>query len=377
MLTFTFQGVYQHEWFYDTADEIGMMIWEEFMFACAMYPNSTAFLSSVAAEADYQVKRLRHHPSIVIWGGNNENEAAIADDWYGTTSNQADYETMYSQLYFGSIASNFDLHLPFVSSSPSNGNETAQEPVAKNPQSELAGDVHYYNYLADCWNTSTYPIPRFASEYGFQSWPSLLSLINVSIASDLSWNSSFANHRQHHQDGNAQMLFQAAYHFPMPQPGQPALALFQKYIFVTQAMQAYCIKTETEHYRRHRSLLDSQGRGFTMVRVCGVRCAVCAVHCAVCGVRYALCAVRCDVRFVLCFALCFALCVLCSLTIAKGTIYWQLNDIWQAPSWASIEYGGRWKLLHYYVRTPHHPTLTKTQNTGEKLLLACACIIRP
>ena len=228
----------------------------------------------------------QYHPSIIVWSGNNENEAAIAQNWYGTNNDEKQYIDMYGQLYFDTVKSNvtsLDTSRPFISSSPSNGDETASNPVDQNPQDEFRGDVHYYNYLADCWvilihywkkwihrsfpeiswflriilpwhiqcrcmdmhhgddclwwiryrmprcsiryiydayrmdvrshadchqDTSTFVIPRFASEFGYQSFPSFLTLEPVSIKEDWEFNSKFMIHRQHHPDGQSQMMKQ-------------------------------------------------------------------------------------------------------------------------------------------------------------------------
>lgn len=74
-------GIYEQDVFYDLADELGILIWQDFMFACAMYPTRSQFLESVSVEVKQQVRRLQHHPSILLWAGNNENEAALRGNW--------------------------------------------------------------------------------------------------------------------------------------------------------------------------------------------------------------------------------------------------------------------------------------------------------
>lgn len=129
------------------------------------------------------------------------------------------------------------------------------------------------------------------SEFGFQSFPSLYTLSPVLLPSDLTYNSSAMNHRQHHDGGTDQLVNQLKMHFKMPNSSN-STKLFDDFIYLTQTVQTMCIKAESEHFRR----LKAQ-RQMTM-----------------------------------------------------GLMFWQLNDIWQAPTWASIEYGGRWKMLQYAAR---------------------------
>ncbi|XP_061599990.1 beta-mannosidase [Cololabis saira] len=294
-------GVYEQDLFYDTCDDLGIMVWQDFMFACAMYPTEDDFIQTVREEVAQQVQRLKSHPSIVIWSGNNENEAALATDWFNISASQRPtYERDYVKLYVNNIRTivqEEDPSRPFLVSSPTNGAESEQEGwVAKNPYDPHYGDVHFYSYTLDCWDWRTFPRTRFASEYGFQSWPSLSTLQPVSVQEDWSYDSRLAAHRQHHESGNQQMLLQAALHFKLPN-STDALRRFTDTLYITQVMQAQCVKTQTEFYRRSRSEIIA-GQGFTM-----------------------------------------------------GALYWQLNDVWQAPSWSSIEFGGKWKMLHYFARS--------------------------
>ncbi|MGH0160516.1 UNVERIFIED_CONTAM: hypothetical protein FKN15_052526 [Acipenser sinensis] len=318
-------GVYEMDEFYDICDELGIMIWQDFMFACALYPTEKSFIDSVREEVTYQivpleywwpsgqgnqtgynmsvavsvaegysieknimVRRLKSHPSVIIWSGNNENEAAIASNWFKIPSSEwpiyiKDYVTLYVNN-IRDIIQNEDKSRPYLSSSPTNGEESIKEGwVAKNPYDTNYGDTHFYSYLDDCWDWKSFPKTRFASEYGFQSWPSFSTLQKVSILEDWNYSSNFTAHRQHHSKGNKEMMEQAALHYTLPQSTDP-LQKFKDTLFLTQVMQAQCIKTETEFYRRSRSeILD--GKGHTM-----------------------------------------------------GALYWQLNDIWQGPSWSSIDF---------------------------------------
>jgi beta-mannosidase len=121
-------GIYQPDDFYDKADQLGIMIWQEFMFACALYPRDKLFLDSVALEVEQQVMRLSSHSSIIIWGGNNENEAAL--DWFQESRERRDmYVVDYNKFFIDTVLltlRNIDgnergLQRVFVDSSPSNG----------------------------------------------------------------------------------------------------------------------------------------------------------------------------------------------------------------------------------------------------------------
>uniref|UniRef100_A0A8C0F2X8 Beta-mannosidase n=1 Tax=Bubo bubo TaxID=30461 RepID=A0A8C0F2X8_BUBBB len=300
-------GVYEQDEFYDICDEIGIMIWQDFMFACALYPTDQYYLESVRAEVSHQVRRLKSHPSIILWSGNNENEAAIASNWFSIPyADREVYIKDYVMLYVKNIREivlTEDKSRPFIASSPTNGLESVKEGwLSQNPYDTHYGDTHFYDYSNDCWNWTVYPKTRFASEYGFQSWPSFSTIEKVSSTEDWSYTSNFSLHRQHHENGNDQMLQQIGHHFKLPQSTDP-IKKFKDMIYLTQVMQAQCIKTETEFYRFSQSEII-KGEGHTM-----------------------------------------------------GALYWQLNDIWQAPSWASLEYGGKWKLLHYFAQNFFAPLL--------------------
>ncbi|XP_031570890.1 beta-mannosidase-like [Actinia tenebrosa] len=309
-------GIYQHDVFYSIADELGLLVWEEFMFACSMYPTNKEFLLNVKEEVVFQIERLNHHPSIFVWSGNNENEIALAENWYQTNPNKSLYVEDYIKLYVETIRTTVqaeDKTRPFIVSSPSNGLETKKEGwVSKLPNSPDWGDVHFYKYYMDCWNVSGHPNPRFASEYGFQSYPSFETLSAVSTEEDWEYNSPFMLHRQHHANGNKEMMDQIKRHFKIPSFSNKTKE-FMNTLFLTQVAQAMCIKAESEHYRRLQSQLI-KGQGRTM-----------------------------------------------------GAIYWQLNSIWQSPSWSSLEYGGKWKVLHYFAKDFFSPVISSVYEQNQSL----------
>ena len=128
-----------------------------------------------------QVRKLQSYSSIVLWAGNNENEAALVQDWYGTDADWDKYRRDYLNLYQNTIEATVrveDPHRAFVLSSPSNGVIATQQAggINSNPTDSLFGDIHVYSYYSDGWSPSSYPQgPRFVSEYGWQSFPKYLS----------------------------------------------------------------------------------------------------------------------------------------------------------------------------------------------------------
>ncbi|CAG5129202.1 unnamed protein product, partial [Candidula unifasciata] len=294
-------GVYESEEFYDICDQLGILIWQDFMFSVAMYPVYPEFLDSVSTEVRHQVRRLKHRPSILCWAGNNENELGLRQNWFGTRSSFTLYYDNYVELYvkvIKSIVQAEDSTREYLTSSPSDGKESEREGyVAQNPASELYGDIHFYDYSVDQWNASSFQIPRMASEYGVQAWCNNESLADVFAPGDFSRYSDMVDHRQHHPGGNLQMEAEVNLHLNLPNSPDEK-SNFVDFIYLTQINQAMSIRTQSEHYRRFQTRLHSDGRGLTM-----------------------------------------------------GALYWQLNDIWQAPTWASIDYEGRWKMLHYYARS--------------------------
>jgi beta-mannosidase len=305
-------GIYQPDDFYDAADRAGVMIWQEIMLACALYPSNTAFLDNIREEVVQQVSRLAHHPSVVVWGGNNENEVAM--NWFpeSTTDRDryvADYTKLYGENVYRAIISvdAVDQRI-WVDSSPSNGLLSYPDPYMKiwgSASTEVAGDVHYYNYNDDCEDFNIFPKARFVSEFGFQTMPSFLSYKTVSEPSDWNVNSEFVQFRQRHEYGNDQMRAQIDRHFAIPPVTCDSIAsnvsqqaLFDSYLYLTQLQQGRCYETAINRWRQLRSNPSVQ---------------------------------------------------------SMGILYWQMNDIWQGASWSSMEWNGRWRPLHYVVKRSFAP----------------------
>ncbi|RZF43060.1 hypothetical protein LSTR_LSTR001238 [Laodelphax striatellus] len=296
-------GLYESDLFYKLCDEMGIMIWQDMMFACAMYPVNEEFISSVSTEIVQQVRRLQSHPSIVVWAGNNENEAALTGNWYHTNNERKQYSKDYVKLYVGTIKrllEENDSSRSYVVSSPSNGLESEREGfLSRNPYNPLFGDVHVYNYYADNWDMYNVSPTRFSSEYGIQSLPSYATLKQVIPERDLIPSSELFNSRQHHRAGYVQIEEEIDMNLPTFNRSD-----IHQWIYFSQINQAMSIRTMTERYRQMRDTVDRNGYGLTM-----------------------------------------------------GALYWQLNDVWQAPSWSSIEFGGKWKMLHYFAEKFFSPIL--------------------
>ena len=253
-------GRYQPAAFYQLASELGLMVWQEMIFACALYPRDAAFLSLVSREVDEQVRRLATHPSIVIWGGNNENEGAM--HWYtpsqtvaGRDIYLADYVKLYVDTIRPAVGAADPDGRPFVDSSPSSGLLSAEPYVKRwgDVQAWSWGDVHYYNYDADCEDRTTYPQGRFVSEHGFQSFPSFRLYRNVTAPADWSRESSQLFYRQRHEHGNEQVLAMIGRHYAVPPANASDAAtqqqIFDDYLWLTQLQQARRYETAFGEWR--------------------------------------------------------------------------------------------------------------------------------
>ncbi|TPX41019.1 hypothetical protein SeLEV6574_g06287 [Synchytrium endobioticum] len=310
-------GIYQQDAFYDLCDELGLMVWQEFLFACALYPTDTAFISNVRKEVEHQLKRLMHHVSIVLWSGNNENEEALITGWFDVARKNPqlyaiDYDRLYHQCIMEKVKE-MDKVRPYISSSPSNG-IVSDDPYTErfqfgSDENELYGDIHNYNYRDDGTDVSKMPCPRFASEYGFQAMPSFTTMRTISSPADWHSHSPFMMMRNHRKNGQDEMLLQIRYKFkwPIVTPLDMSADMFDQFCYLSQCSQAMTVRAQTEHYRRLR------------------------------GVEH-----RC-----------------------MGALYWQCNDIWQAPTWSGIEFNGRWKMLHYYSKKFFAPILVSSYEVSK------------
>jgi beta-mannosidase len=299
-------GYYFPDAFYEMADRLGIMVWQDFMFGGAIPPSDVAFVENTRQEAIEQVKRLRDHPSIVLWCGNNEVQTGW-ESWSDRLAFKAsiapdDRDRIVTGMVnlFGNVLRNvvtqYDNSVPYWASTPSTDYEGPAN-VLDN------GDYHYWNV----WSGEAKPVeeylnitPRFQSEYGLQSFPEMRTIHAFAEPGDLQPESPVMRAHQKYDSGNGNkrlMLYITRSY------GEPKD--FPSFVYLSQVMQAHGIQLAAEHLRASRPQ-------------------------------------------------------------AMGSLYWQLNDVWPGASWASIDYFGRWKALQFRARRFYAPLLIAAlRNNGQ------------
>ena len=286
-------GYYPEDWFYDACDELGLMVWEDFMFACAVYELTPEFEENIREEFRDNIKRLRHHASLGLWCGNNEMEQFVKEgNWVSKHSEVRDYLLMYERI-IPEMLEKYDPDTFYWPASPSSGGSF------DDPQDPNRGDVHFWQVWHGNKPFTEYRkyFFRYVSEFGFQSFPSLKT-IQTFTDDPKDWNifSYVMEKHQRNAGANGKILgyLQQTYRYPED---------FTDLLYTSQLLQAEAIKFGVEHFRRNRG--------------------------------------RC-----------------------MGAVYWQLNDCWPVASWASIDYCGRWKALHYYARRFFAPVMISCEEQG-------------
>lgn len=279
-------GIYENDAFYNYCDELGLMVWQDFMFACNPYPGDKAFLRNVDSEAMYQIKRLRNHPCIALWCGNNEVHNGL-EDWGWQTAlgwSDAQYKqllTDFSKLFEQMLANKVKENhrgVPYISTSPTYG--------WGHPECCTHGCSHYWGVW---WGEQPFSIwwektGRFMSEYGFQSYPEMATIETFTTDEDRQLGSPALNNHQKHGRGVE---------------------------IIRKAMQEEFGYTKTDNLNEFAYMSQ-------LVQALGIRRAIDAHR-----IQHDRCA---------------------------GTLCWQLNDCWPVASWSSIDYAGRWKALHYQFK---------------------------
>jgi beta-mannosidase len=234
-------GIYESEDFYDLCDELGLMVWQDFMFACTLYPADAAFIASSRLEAEQQIRRLRHRACLALWCGNNEvwgnNVHELMDP--EKTALRSDYERLFHRALPPVVAAHAG-STPYWPSSPWRGDVAADHAAG-----EARGDTHYW----DVWHARN-PVKdyekwnfRFVSEFGMQSYSSSATQATFCPPEDGNvFGATMENHQKNKQ-GNQIILDYVSrrYRFPKDQ---------ESLIYLAQLNQAHCMQTGVGHYRR-------------------------------------------------------------------------------------------------------------------------------
>ena len=286
-------GVYADDEFYNACDANGILVWQDFMFACAMYPGDEKFIENVKQEVIDNVNRLQNHPSIALWCGNNENDEGWHNWGWQKQFNYSKADSTqiwndYKKVFHEMIPKTLDSLLPkdknvYWSSSPSIG--------WGRKESLTQGDSHYWGVW---WGKEPFEmykkkVGRFMSEYGFQGMPNLETLQKVIAKEDFNFTSEAFKNHQKHLTGFETIKEYMNRDFPVP-------TSMEKYNYVSQLLQAHGMKNAIEAHRLAKP------------------------YC-------------------------------------MGSLYWQLNDCWPVTSWSTLDYYGNWKAAHYQVKESFAPIL--------------------
>ncbi|MEI8052289.1 MAG: glycoside hydrolase family 2 protein [Bacteroidota bacterium] len=282
-------GIYESDDFYDLCDSMGIYVWQDFMFAGGMYPADKYFLQNVKEEVKQQIKRLRHHPCIVLWCGNNEIDEAWHNWGWQTQFNLHNEDSLkiwneYQKLFKDSLAAwvnEFDGTRPYVSTSPKNG--------WGHKESFTEGDSHYWGlwWGLEDWEVFKNKTGRFVSEYGMQSMPDYHSVLSYTDSSNRYLFSSAINSHQKAGDGFKKLNHYLIRYF-IDSTTISKLSL-KDYCYITQCMQAFILKNVIV---THMSQFPKN----------------------------------------------------------MGSLLWQLNDCWPVTSWSIIDYKGVKKAAWYAVK---------------------------
>lgn len=287
-------GYYPEDYFYDTCDELGLLVWQDFMFACAVYNLTEDFEENIKAEFVDNIRRLRHHASLALWCGNNEMEQFVAyGEWVSSLRQKADYIKMYEYI-LPKVLKEEDPQTFYWPASPSSGGSFDE------PQDPNRGDVHYWDVWHGLKPFTDYRnyLFRYVSEFGFQSFPCMQTIESFTAPEDRNVFSYVMEKHQRNASANGRIVSYLSQMYLYP-------SSLSNLVYASQLLQAQAMQYGVEHWRRNRN--DE--------------------HC-------------------------------------MGAVVWQLNDCWPVASWASIDYFGRWKALHYYEKRFFAPVLISCHEEG-------------
>ncbi len=304
-------GIYEDDYFYDLCDANGILVWQDFMFACSMYPGDDAFLDNVREETVQNVRRLRNHPCIALWVGNNEIDSAweadVPNGGWGWKQNytqaQRDqltqaYNAIFLKILPEVVAQNDPQRL-YWPSSP----QAAPDRHADLSQALQSGDIHYWDVW---WGQKPFTeyrthIGRFMSEYGFQSFPEFRTVKTYAEPGDYDILSDVMKAHQRSSIGNGTITNYMQRDYVVPKD-------FRQFLYVGQVLQAEGIKVAMEAHRAR-------------------------------------------------------------MPYCMGSLFWQINDCWPVASWSSIDYYGRWKAQQYFARKAYDAVLVSPRIEGDKVTI--------
>lgn len=295
-------GVYESDDFYDLCDSLGIMVWQDFMFAGGMYPGDDAFMNNVREEVRYQIERLRNHPCIVLWCGNNEIDEAWKNWGWQNQFNlhgadSAKVWNDYKRLFQDSLkkwVDEFDGSRPYVSTSPKNGWGHAA--------SFTEGDSHYWGvwWGLEDWEVFEKKTGRFISEYGMQAMPNWNTIKSFTDSSDRNMRSPIVQAHQKASDGFKKLNHYLNRYF-IDSARLSRLSL-EDYTYLSQCMQYYILKNSIA---THRSKFPAN----------------------------------------------------------MGTLLWQLNDCWPVTSWSITDYSRQSKAAWYAVKEAYRDDILPVKDT--------------
>lgn len=300
-------GIYEQSIFYELCDEYGLLVWQDFMFACSMYPGDEAFLDNVRMEAEENVKRLRNHPSIVLWCGNNEIDSAWAQyDEHGGWGWKKDYTMEQRDVIWNDYVRIFHQILPKAVETLAPGTEywPSSPLISLSEDSNqhahplsTEGDVHYWGvwHAVEPFENYNLKIGRFMSEYGFQSFPEYDTVMTFAAEEDLALQSKVM--RAHQKNGDGNRLIKEYMDIYMSEPKD-----FPSFLYMSQVLQAEAMKMAIEAHRR-------------------------------------------------------------KMPYCMGTLYWQMNDCWPVASWSGMDYYGKWKAMQYFAKNSFADTMISFDRT--------------
>ncbi|MFD5161722.1 glycoside hydrolase family 2 protein [Streptomyces hawaiiensis] len=233
-------GIYESEDFYDACDELGLLVWQDFPFACAAYPEEQPLRGEVEAEARENVVRLMPHPSLVLWNGNNENLWGFRDwEWEPRLAGNSWGEGYYLGV-LPRVVAELDPTRPYTAGSPWSGS------WRHHPNDPVHGTHHSW----DVWNREDYAdyrlsVPRFVAEFGWQAPPAYATLRRALPGEELAPDSPGMLHHQKADDGNGKLERGLERHFAVPDGD------FDRWHYLTQLNQARAVAAGVEHWRAH------------------------------------------------------------------------------------------------------------------------------